>query len=55
LSFELRVAKPDPSIFRAALDRLGLPADQVLMVGDRCAYDGAATAVGITTLLVPPS
>lgn len=24
------------------------------MVGDRGGYDGAATAVGITTLLVPP-
>ena len=54
LSFELGVAKPDPAIFRIALDRLGLPARDVLMVGDRGAWDGAATAVGITTLLLPP-
>ena len=35
LSFELGVAKPDPAIFRAALDGLGLAASDVLMVGDR--------------------
>jgi FMN phosphatase YigB (HAD superfamily) len=46
------VAKPDPSIFRAALDRLWVPAEHVLMVGDRGGYDGAATAVGSTSLLV---
>ena len=54
LSYELGVAKPDPAIFTAALDRLGLPAEQVLMVGDRGAWDGAAAELGITTLLLPP-
>lgn len=54
LSYELGVAKPDPAIFRFALDRLGLPAREVLMVGDRGAWDGAAAAIGITTLVVPP-
>lgn len=54
LSFELGVAKPDPAIFTAALDLLGLPAEQVLMVGDHGAWDGAAAELGITTLLLPP-
>lgn len=54
LSFELGVAKPDPAIFRAALDGLALPASDVLMVGDRGGWDGGAVDVGMTTLLVPP-
>jgi len=54
LSYELGVAKPDPAIFTAALDRLALPAEQVLMVGDRGAWDGAAVDLGVTTLLLPP-
>jgi FMN phosphatase YigB (HAD superfamily) len=54
LSFELGAAKPDPAVFEAALDRLDLPAADVLMVGDRGAWDGAAADLGITTLLVPP-
>ena len=54
LSFELGAAKPDAAVFVAALDRLGLPAADVLMVGDRGAWDGAAAELGITTLLVPP-
>ncbi|GIG38749.1 HAD family hydrolase [Cellulomonas phragmiteti] len=54
LSYELGVAKPDPAIFRFALDRLGMPAQDVLMVGDRGAWDGAAAAIGITTLVLPP-
>jgi FMN phosphatase YigB (HAD superfamily) len=54
LSFEVGVAKPDPRIFEIALDRLGLPAEQVLMVGDRAGWDGAATGLGMTTLLLPP-
>lgn len=54
LSFELGVAKPAPTIFRAALDGLDMPASDVLMVGDRGGWDGAAVDVGITTLLLPP-
>lgn len=54
LSYELGAAKPDAAVFVAALDRLGLPAADVLMVGDRGAWDGAAAGLGITTLLVPP-
>ena len=54
LSYELGVAKPDPAIFRFALDGLGLAPREVLMVGDRGAWDGAAAAIGITTLVLPP-
>lgn len=54
LSYELGAAKPDPAIFRHALDRLGLRPQEVLMVGDRGAWDGAAAAIGITTLVLPP-
>jgi FMN phosphatase YigB (HAD superfamily) len=54
LSYELGVAKPDPAIFRFALDSLALRPQDVLMVGDRGAWDGAAAAIGITTLVLPP-
>lgn len=54
LSFEVGVAKPDRRIFEIALQRLDLPAEQVLMVGDRGGWDGAAVELGMTTLLLPP-
>ena len=54
LSFEVGAAKPDPVVFERALQQLGLPPEDVLMVGDRGTHDGAALALGITTLLVPP-
>jgi len=46
--------KPDPRIFRAALDALGVEAASTLMVGDRAAKDGAAVELGMTVLLLPP-
>ena len=54
LSFEHGVQKPDPPIFRIALDELGVEPQEALMVGDRAAYDGAAIALGIPTLLLAP-
>jgi HAD superfamily hydrolase (TIGR01509 family) len=47
LSFEHGVQKPDPPIFRIALDELGVEPQEALMVGDRAAYDGAAIALGM--------
>jgi putative hydrolase of the HAD superfamily len=45
------VAKPDPAIFRIALEQLGLPADQVVHVGDNLSADvGGAQAAGIPTV-----
>jgi FMN phosphatase YigB (HAD superfamily) len=54
LSFEVRLAKPDPAIFELALELLGMPSGDVLMVGDRATHDGAAIESGITTLILPP-
>ncbi|HSZ40368.1 MAG TPA: HAD-IA family hydrolase [Trebonia sp.] len=54
LSFEHGVRKPDPAIFRIALDALGVAPADALMVGDRAGYDGAAVDVGLPTLLLPP-
>jgi FMN phosphatase YigB (HAD superfamily) len=53
LSYESRHVKPDLGAFTWALDALDLDAAQVLMVGDRAAWDGAAVALGMTTLLLP--
>jgi HAD superfamily hydrolase (TIGR01509 family) len=53
LSFEHGVCKPDPAIFRVALDALGVSPEQTLMVGDRPGRNGGATQLGATTLLLP--
>jgi putative hydrolase of the HAD superfamily len=53
ISAELGVAKPDPAIFRAALDRLGAPADGAVHVGDSLENDVAgARAAGLEAVLV---
>lgn len=54
LSFERGACKPDPAIFRAALDGLGLSPGEALMVGDRSGYDGGGVEAGMATLLLPP-
>jgi putative hydrolase of the HAD superfamily len=50
------VAKPDPAIFRVALDALGVPAsDTVLYVGDSLRYDVAgAVAAGLQPVHFDP-
>jgi len=50
------IAKPDPGIFRIALERLGVPADEtVLHVGDSLRYDVAgARAAGIRPVHLDP-
>lgn len=53
LSFEVGCVKPDPRIFQAALERLGLPASSVLMVGDNAKDDGGGAALGLRTLILP--
>jgi putative hydrolase of the HAD superfamily len=53
ISAELGAAKPDPAIFRAALDRLGAPAADAIHVGDSVEHDVAgARAAGIEAVLV---
>ncbi len=53
LSHAVGVVKPDPGIFRRALDILELPASDVLMVGDAWRDDAGAAALGIRTLILP--
>jgi putative hydrolase of the HAD superfamily len=53
ISAELGVAKPDPAIFRAALERLGTGPDGALHVGDSLEHDVAgARAAGLEAVLV---
>jgi putative hydrolase of the HAD superfamily len=53
ISAELGVAKPDPAIFRAALDRLGAALDGAVHVGDSLEHDVAgARAAGLEAVLV---
>jgi FMN phosphatase YigB (HAD superfamily) len=54
LSYEQGVQKPDPAFFEIALEKLGTTPQETLMVGDRASHDGAAVALGIVTLLLPP-
>ena len=54
LSFEVGAAKPDPRIFASALDRLGVSAEESLMVGDSEENDGAARELGCDFALVDP-
>jgi HAD superfamily hydrolase (TIGR01509 family) len=53
LSYEIGRVKPDPGIFRAALEQLGSSAPDTLMVGDHERADGGARAAGMRTLILP--
>jgi len=49
------VEKPDPRIFRVALDRFGVPASQALHLGDNFVTDvGGARAAGLRVALIDP-
>ncbi|AEV71667.1 haloacid dehalogenase superfamily enzyme, subfamily IA [Mycolicibacterium rhodesiae NBB3] len=54
LSFEVGAVKPNPEIFEAALGRLGVQAQQAVMVGDSDEADGGARALGCGFVLVHP-
>ncbi|WP_307787707.1 HAD-IA family hydrolase [Mycolicibacterium sp. S2-37] len=54
LSFEVGATKPDPRIFRTALQRLDVTAEDAVMVGDSDEADGGARAVGCRFVLVDP-
>ena len=43
-------SKPDPDIVRAALERLGLPPEEVVMIGDTPYDIAAAQALGVATI-----
>jgi putative hydrolase of the HAD superfamily len=54
-SWMVGVAKPDPGIFRIALERLGVAAASAVMVGDVPAVDiEGARAAGIPAVLLDP-
>ncbi|HZB46643.1 MAG TPA: HAD-IA family hydrolase, partial [Pyrinomonadaceae bacterium] len=47
--------KPDPAIFRLALERLGVEAEEAAYVGDSYAHDAlAARACGLRGILLDP-
>ena len=49
------VSKPDPRIFELALERIGVPAERALHVGDILAADvEGARAAGVTPVLMDP-
>lgn len=50
-SWELRLAKPDPAIFRAALKRFELTADQAIFTDDHLANVEASNRLGLSALL----
>ncbi|WP_409184601.1 HAD family hydrolase [Amycolatopsis sp. VS8301801F10] len=54
LSFEVGAVKPEPEIFQAAIERLGVRAEETLMVGDSEEADGGARALGCQFALVDP-
>ena len=51
ISYEVQLAKPEPEIYRIALDRLGVPAFDALFVDDRAENVEAARELGLQTLL----
>lgn len=54
-SHRVGVEKPDPRIFRIALERLALPAPHALYVGDILSVDQAgASAAGMAFVLIDP-
>ncbi|AZG44960.1 Phosphatase [Gordonia insulae] len=58
LSFEVGAIKPDPRIFHAALDPLGVAPRDALMIGDSDEADGGSRAIGCSFELVhdvPPA
>jgi putative hydrolase of the HAD superfamily len=52
LSFEVGVAKPDPGIYRAALDALDARPEEAVFVDDQAAYCEGAEAMGIRSFLI---
>jgi putative hydrolase of the HAD superfamily len=52
LSFEVGLRKPDPAIYRLALERVGAEAERSVFVDDQLAYCDGAAALGISTFLI---
>lgn len=54
LSYVEGAIKPDPKLFRAACERLGVAPERTLMIGDSPEADGGAEAVGCRVAIVDP-
>lgn len=53
LSFEVHAMKPDPAIYRAALEQLGgVPPERAVFVDDQPSYCDGATAIGLDARLI---
>jgi putative hydrolase of the HAD superfamily len=52
-SAEVGVPKPDPALFRLALERLGVPAERALHVGDSPEDEEGARAAGMQFVSAP--
>ena len=52
-SADVGVAKPGPAIFRAALERITVPCERTLHVGDRDIDEGGARAAGLVFAPAP--
>ncbi len=52
LSFEVGVAKPDPGIYRAALDAVGAGPEEAVFVDDQAWYCRGAEAIGIRSFMI---
>lgn len=56
ISAELGVGKPDPAIFRAALNAIGVPGTEAVMVGDSLERDVAgARRAGLRSIWLDPT
>jgi HAD superfamily hydrolase (TIGR01509 family) len=52
LSFEVGAMKPDPAIYRATVEQLGIPAERAVFVDDQPQYCDGATAIGLDACLI---
>lgn len=53
-SYEIGVTKPDPEIYRIALERIGLPAEEIIFIDDSETNLRTAETFGIETLHYVP-
>lgn len=53
VSFQYGTEKPDPVLFNAACDQLGVDPRRTLMVGDNPAKDGGGAACGLRAYILP--
>ncbi|CAM4187344.1 HAD family hydrolase [Kibdelosporangium persicum] len=54
LSYQEGAIKPDARLFTVACERIGVPPEQVLMVGDSEEADGGAAEIGCSVAIVDP-